>query len=58
LKDVDLCFWCGSEDELLEIPSDMQENLKTVYPLCVSCQIEDKHWKARSSKAFKKQKNQ
>ncbi|CAG8659807.1 11230_t:CDS:2, partial [Scutellospora calospora] len=26
LKDVDLCYWCGAEDELLKIPSEIQDN--------------------------------
>lgn len=56
LKDVDLCFWCGSEDELLEIPSEMQENWKSIYPLCALCKIEGKNWEARSPKSFKKKK--
>ncbi|CAG8781183.1 35769_t:CDS:1, partial [Racocetra persica] len=51
LKDVDLCFWCGSEDELLEIPSEMQENWKSIYPLCALCQIEGKSWETRSPKS-------
>ncbi|CAG8795366.1 23722_t:CDS:1, partial [Racocetra persica] len=45
LKDIDLYYWCGVEDELLKILSDIPDNWKTIYPLCESCYNEEKTWK-------------
>ncbi|CAG8615100.1 11636_t:CDS:2, partial [Dentiscutata heterogama] len=49
LKDVDLCYWCGTEDGLLEIPIDF---FKNIYPLCYSCQENGYKWSTCAPKLY------
>ncbi|CAG8767931.1 33950_t:CDS:2, partial [Racocetra persica] len=32
-----LCYWCGTEDDLSDIPSSLTDQYKIVYPCCNTC---------------------
>ncbi|CAG8729726.1 17951_t:CDS:2, partial [Cetraspora pellucida] len=48
IKDVDLCYWCGAEDDIIEPSEDLKSKFKTIYPLCISCEANGHEWSTRA----------
>ncbi|CAG8729741.1 12691_t:CDS:2, partial [Ambispora leptoticha] len=44
LKDVDLCYWCGAEDGIIDPSDELKSEFKTIYPLCASCYANGHEW--------------
>ncbi|CAG8783161.1 5573_t:CDS:2, partial [Racocetra persica] len=52
IKDVDLCYWCGAEDGIIEPSEDLKSQFKTIYPLCISCEANDRKWSTHAPIVF------
>ena len=42
-----ICYWCGYDQKLLEVPTYMTSKYKFVFPLCSICQSKGKEFFAR-----------
>ncbi|CAG8495972.1 23_t:CDS:2 [Racocetra fulgida] len=52
IKDVDLCYWCGADDGILEPSENLKSQFKTIYPLCISCEASGHEWSTRAPIVF------
>jgi hypothetical protein len=34
---IPICYWCGTNNDFVTVPQNLQENFKLVYPLCSNC---------------------
>ncbi|CAG8819018.1 10201_t:CDS:1, partial [Gigaspora margarita] len=35
LKKLDICYWCGESEDLIEPSDELTAEWKTIYPLCI-----------------------
>ncbi|CAG8825999.1 9685_t:CDS:1, partial [Gigaspora margarita] len=57
IKDIDLCYWCGVEDDIIEPSEDLKSKFKTIYPLCISYEANGCEWSTRASIVFRARRN-
>ncbi|CAG8749848.1 30361_t:CDS:1, partial [Racocetra persica] len=52
LKEVDLCYWCGAKDGIIEPSNELKSQFKIFYPLCISCHTNGREWFTRAPIVF------
>ncbi|CAG8649574.1 9104_t:CDS:2, partial [Dentiscutata heterogama] len=52
IKDVDLCYWCEAEDNIIDPSEELKSQFKTIYPLCISCEANGCEWSTRAPIVF------
>ncbi|CAG8790649.1 7448_t:CDS:2, partial [Racocetra persica] len=50
LKKLDIYYWCGESENLIEPSDKLKAEWKTIYPLCAFCKENGKTWHKRAQK--------
>ncbi|CAG8843073.1 12545_t:CDS:2, partial [Gigaspora margarita] len=51
-KKIDICYWCGESENLIEPSDKLKSEWKIIYPLCEYCKNNGKTWHKRAQKKF------
>ncbi|CAG8461193.1 11025_t:CDS:2 [Racocetra fulgida] len=52
IKKLDICYWCGESEDLVEPSDKLKAEWKTIYPLCAFCKENGKTWYKRAQKKY------